>query len=137
MSLPFADTVAVLRDMARRCEVSGASLMVVVEAGWKNKGNWHFMPYDSKAKCAALGVSQGRNHQTGILLIEMCRYFEIPVTEQPPLVKTWCGKDRKITHAELSAFAQLNKPRSNQEERDAALLAWTYANLPVRVSVRR
>jgi hypothetical protein len=42
----------------------------------------------------------------------------------------WNGKDGKITHEELAAFTGL-KGRTNQEERDAALIAWNYAGFPL------
>ncbi len=49
----------------------------------------------------------------------------------------WRGQDGKITHAELAQFIPGLPARSNQEERDAALLAWTYAGFPVKMNVRQ
>ena len=40
------------------------------------------------------------------------------------------GKDRKITHEELTAIVGKIK-HTNQEGRDAALLAWVHAGLPL------
>ena len=42
------------------------------------------------------------------------------------------GKDRKITAEELKAFTGVTG-RTNQEGRDAALLAWEYAGLPIKM----
>ena len=42
----------------------------------------------------------------------------------------WKGKDGKITHDELAAFTGI-MGRTNQEGRDAALLAWTWAGFPL------
>lgn len=72
----------VTRDM---CRAEQKTVMVVIEAGWLNKSNWHLN-----------------------------------------------GKDGKITHEELASFTGV-KERTNQEGRDAALLAWTYAGLPIRM----
>ena len=63
----------------------------------------------------------------------MLKHHGIEVVERQPLPKTWSGKDRKITHEELAYFAPVPKSRTNPEERDAALLAWNHAALPVRV----
>ena len=43
----------------------------------------------------------------------------------------WNSKDGKITHEELAKFTGITQ-RTNQEGRDAALLAWTFAGLPVK-----
>lgn len=106
---------------------------VVVEASWMhNKTNWHLSPKDTKRIIAAKGYSVGQNHQTGKLICEMARAYGLKVVEHIPLVKCWKGKDRKITDAEIKAFMPI-KGRTNQESRDAALLAWTFAGLPIRI----
>ena len=75
----------------------------------------------------------GANHETGRKIVEMCRHYGIKVLEHAPLVKCWKGRDGKITHEELVAFTGLMGGRTNQDARDAALLAWVFANLPIRV----
>lgn len=55
-------------------------------------------------------------------------------------IKCWQGKDGKITHEELKRLCQMsgiefNSPRSNQEERDSALLAITCSGLPIKYKV--
>jgi hypothetical protein len=48
----------------------------------------------------------------------------------------WRGKDRKITQEELAAIVGQELPRTNQEGRDAALLAWVMAGLPLKLSTK-
>ena len=74
----------------------------------------------------------GANHETGRKIIEMCEHYGIEVLPHIPLVKCWKGKDRKITHEELASFTGI-MGRTNQDVRDAALLAWTFAGLPIRI----
>ena len=47
------------------------------------------------------------------------------------------GKDRKISQEEIEQFIPDFPKRSNQEGRDAALLAWDYAGFPIRLSLKR
>lgn len=119
-----------LRDL---CALIGTRVIVVIEAGWLNTGNWHLKNRDSKTVAAAKGRSQGENHQVGKLLVEFCKRQQIEHIEAQPLIKCWQGPDRKITHSELSQFATGLPLSTNQEVRDAVLLAWNYANLPIRI----
>ena len=64
----------------------------------------------------------------------MARHYGLDVTEMNPLPKKWSGKDGKITKEELESFTG-PLPRCSQDERDAALLAWVHAGLPVSVRV--
>lgn len=130
-------TVASFPDLVRYFEKqskqSDIDTTVVVEASWMhNKTNWHMNPKDSKRVAAAKGYSVGQNHQTGKLICEMARSYGLKVVEHVPLVKCWKGKDRKITDAEIKTFIPI-KGRTNQESRDAALLAWLFAGLPIMV----
>lgn len=108
------------------------NVVVVVEASWKISHNWHAHRGDSMRVSAAKGVDQGRCAEVGKKISECARYYGLEVVEKLPLKKIWKGKDGKITHEEISAFMAIGK-RSNQEERDAALLAWDYAGLPIRI----
>jgi len=109
-------------------------LLVVVEAGWLIQSNWHLLHKDSKAVAAAKGNSIGRNHETGRKIVEMCKHYGIEVLEHFPLKKQWKGKDGKITHKELASFTGLTGT-TNQDARDAALLAWVFAGLPIRLKL--
>lgn len=121
--LTFAETIAALRKYKYRSNV--LNFIVVIEAGWLNRSNWH--THGNAKLAAAIGRSTGMNHQTGILLAQMCDYYKIPYKLQKPLKKCWKGKDGKITHAELTKQLQLRgytdiPKRTNQEQRDAVLL---------------
>lgn len=124
-TLPFFDLLgALMRNY-------NPDTLVVIEAMWKTK-NWHYTARDSKAVVAKKGLSVGRNQQVGILLAEFCEVTHVNYKLQPPLRKIWRGKDRKITQAEIVQFMPIG--RTNQEGRDAALLAWCAANLPIRIT---
>lgn len=108
-------------------KIDNSDVKVYVEAGWMNKTNWHLTRFDSKQAAAAKGNATGRNHEVGRKLIEMCDHWGIYCRPVKPLRKCWRGHDRKITHKEMAnVFASRGiKPpkQSNQEERDAALIA--------------
>lgn len=127
MSLPE------LMDFLRwtSCEYPTLKVCVVVEASWDTAHNFHSLSSDSKAVAAKKGYHVGRNHQIGMDIADIARHFGLDVRLQPPLRKIWKGKDRKITHEEICAITGYTAKRSNQEERDAMLLAWTSANLPI------
>lgn len=120
-----------LMDYLRRVRYPTLTVAVVVEASWTTAHNFHSLPSDSKAVAAKKGYHVGRNHQIGIDIADIARHFSLDVRLQPPLRKIWKGKDRKITHEEICAITGYTAKRSNQEERDAMLLAWTSANLPI------
>ena len=133
-ALDFPNVLELIRTTKDLTEPG--KLVVVVEAGWMNKSNWHLLQYDSKAQAARKGYDVGRNHETGHKIVEVCKALGIRVVEHIPLVKRWRGKDGKITHEELAYFTGITK-RTNQDERDAILLAWHYAALPIRIKVRK
>lgn len=103
---------------------------VVIEAGYLNKPHWHLSRYEKPAVAAAKGNSVGRNQQVALDLVSCLEYYGIPYDTIKPLVKMWNGPDRKITHEELVFFTGLKDRTTNQEKRDAALLAWGYADFP-------
>lgn len=112
---------------------NGDLLRVCIEASHKLKANFHLNGKDNVRTSAQKHYDVGRCHQVGILLCQFCKFHGIPYEECLPLEKCWRGHDRKITHDEL--LQQLSKvninlsqrclSRSNQEERDAALIAIT------------
>lgn len=131
-TLSFPELLDYLRYVQRRAETTQKHLVVVVEAGYMNKGNWHLNPKDTKAAAAAKGNHAGRNHETARKIVEMCKHWQMEVKEVKPLEKCWKGKDRKITHEELARFTGV-MGRTNQEGRDAALLAWVYAGFSIKL----
>lgn len=118
----------------RMATMKDIRLLVIVEAGWQNKGNWHLFRSDNKAQASAKGRQIGRNHECGMKIVEMARHYGFEVLEQPPLRKGWKGKDGKITQEEFAYFTGVTT-RTSQDMRDAGLIAWNYANLPIRVKV--
>ena len=132
MSLTFAELLDYLQELRDILTERGQTFVVVIEAGWLNKAHWHVGLRGSAARAAAIGNHTGRNHEVGRKTVEMCRHYGIEVVEQPPLRKMWKGKDGKITHEELQIFTGITG-KTNQEARDAALLAWEYAGLPIRI----
>lgn len=109
-------------------------LLVVVEGGWLNKSNWHNKTAFGNRVAAEIGRRTGMNHQTGILVKQMCEAMSINCVVVKPLRKCWRGEDGKITQKELCAVTGKELPRMSQDERDAVLLAWVQARLPIRAS---
>ena len=90
-------------------------LIVFIECGFLNKSNWHLRPGDKAKYGSKIGTKIGANHQVSKLLIEHCRYNEIQYREIRP------GKS-KLTHKEFSTVTGFEYARTNQEQRDAAML---------------
>lgn len=138
-ALTFPDTLDYLRYAYSQAKAAGRTLVVVIEAGWLNKTHWHVGYKDSQQAAAAKGNAVGRNHETGRKIAEMCAHWEIPHELVKPLplkaggVNLWRGKDGKITAEELQGVTGLTG-RTNQEARDAALLAWVYAGQPLKLN---
>lgn len=132
-SLRFPELMDYLLSAKRSAEVRQFRLGVIVEAGWLNKGNWHLTTKDTKYSAAEKGRQTGRNHETGRKIVEMCNHFQIITEEVKPLRKLWLGRDRKITAEEFNRVTGY-AGRSSQDMRDAGLLAWVYAGLPVKVN---
>lgn len=127
-TLRFPDLVCKLYTFSKD------STLVVVEASWTTSKNWHTLThYGSTARAAALGRSVGLNHATGIHLAAMAEHMGFDVRLQPPLKKIGHGRDGKLTHEDAAYYMKGLPPRTNQEERDAARLAWTAAGLPERL----
>lgn len=138
--LTFPEVIRYIRDKIHRAEdptiTDDHSFKVVIEAGWLNQGNWHLGidKYMSARRAAAIGRRVGLNHQTGILLNQMCEDMMVKVDLQMPYRKTWQGKDGKITQGEIESLTGHPKlPRMNQDQRDALLIAWVHSGLPMKI----
>lgn len=113
----------------------------VIEAGFMNETNWHIQKIrwkkfrDPLAAAAETGRRTGLNHQIAHDIIDIAKGLGLTVVERAPLEKGWSGKDRKITHEEFAYLTGITQKRSNQEERDAGLLAWYESGLPMRVKI--
>lgn len=127
----FFDTIAFidrLKSLHEKQEIP--NFIIIVEAGWMNDiTNFHLSTGKQGQRIA---LSVGRNQQVGMLICEYCKKNNIPYHEAMPLRKGWMGKDGKITHKELEYFTNISN-KSNQEERDAILLAWEYADLQIKI----
>lgn len=132
-TLPFPDLLDYLQFAKKVSVESGQTVVVLVEAGWLIKSNWHLKQGESKRVSSAKGNAAGRNHETGRKIVEMAKHYDLDVEEVYPLKKSWKGKDGKITHEELAYFTGV-MGRTNQESRDAALIAWNYAGFPIKIT---
>lgn len=119
-TLAFPQLIEYLKDKNKDC-----TILVLIEAGWLNHSNWHLSPKITIQKAAQIGNATGRNHETGRKIAEMCEYYKIPYKLIKPLKKIWRGTDGKISAAEFSRITGC-KARTNQEMRDAGLIAWFY-----------
>ena len=133
VSLTFPQLLEYLQIERDRRRAENLSVVVVVEASWKISTNWHTQRGESVRTAARKGKDAGRCHEVGRKIVECARYYGLEVVERLPLKKIWKGKDGKITDEEIKAFMPI-QGRTNQEERDAALLAWDYAGLPIRLA---
>jgi hypothetical protein len=129
-SLSFPQLLDYLQTRKELSGTAKTTLLVVVEAGWMNTiSNYHTA---AGRRGQRIAKNVGANHKVGKMIVEMCEYYAIPVTTVKPLKKMWKGKDGKITQAEIASFTGITG-RTNQEGRDAALIAWVYAGLPIKV----
>lgn len=119
--------------LKKAANINNMKTVVVVEASWLISFNWHVKHKDSKGVISAKGLDIGRSQEVGRQIVKCAQYYGLEVVEKLPLKKIWKGKDGKITDAEIKAFMPI-QGRTNQEERDAALLAWDYAGLPIRLA---
>lgn len=134
-TLPFPLLIQYLLTVMKTARMQGKTLMVAIECSWRETHNWHILQADSKAVAAKKGYAVGAMHATGRKIVEMMDHYGIPYREVRPLVKPWKGRDRKITHEEMTMVCGWSRKRSNQEERDAMLLAWYESGLPIRIKV--
>ena len=132
-SFTFPQLLEYLQAERQRSMAENTRLVVVVEASWKISTNWHTGRGDSIRTAARKGKDAGRCHEVGRKIVECAQFYGLEVVERLPLKKIWKGKDGKITDEEIKAFMPI-QGRTNQEERDAALLAWDYAGLPIRLA---
>lgn len=113
-------------------------IKVYIEAGWMNHGNYH-LKNKGQYHASKIGEQVGRNHEVSRIIGEFCEFHNIPFQFIKPLQKRWKGKDGKITHEELMAIVEgsglkTEIRRTNQETRDALLIALSYSNIPLRVN---
>lgn len=127
-SLSFPELI----DYLQKAKGFNEEIIIVVEAGWLNKKSDFYSIKGTRGQRRAKDV--GRNHEVGRKIVEMCKHYGYQVVEKRPLEKIWKGPDRKITHEELTQFIETGKSRTNQEQRDAALIAWNYAGFLIKLN---
>lgn len=119
----------------------GASVTVVIELDRNNHFNWHLSPQDTKAIAKRKGFDQGRCYQTAVMLADYLASCGVPVIEKAPLIKCWEGRDRKISHDEIERLQGIHiltkHGKTNQEQRDALLLALDVSGIPLRLGPKQ
>ena len=109
-NLPFFDLCERLRVHNQK----STRLMVVIEGGWTiKKSNWH--PAQGRGMAERIAKNVGENHAAGKLIVAWCERMKIPHEIVKPKGKVDQDHFRKMTGW---------IGRTNQEQRDAALLIW-------------
>ena len=144
-TLPFMDILALLTEWRREVDDhyldESYSYRFVVEDIWTVAHNWHVSARDNRQTISKKGYHIGRCSMVGQLIYEAIGAHFFPRIAQPPLRKVWRGADGKITHPELLELCEkldLKLPPSkqkqtNQEERDALLLAIHHIATPIKL----
>lgn len=144
-TLPFMDILALLTEWRREVDDhyldEAYSYRFVVEDIWKVAHNWHVSPRDNRQTISKKGYHIGRCSMVGQLIYEAIGAHFFPRIAQPPLRKVWRGADGKITHPELLELCEKHdlilppskQKQTNQEERDALLLALHNISTPIKL----
>lgn len=144
-TLPFMDILALLTEWRREVDDhyldKAYSYRFVVEDIWRVAHNWHVSPRDNRLTISKKGYHIGRCSMVGQLIYEAIGAHFFPRIAQPPLRKVWRGADGKISHSELLELCEkhdlklpLSKQKqTNQEERDALLLALHHIATPIKL----
>jgi len=103
-------------------EVPVSDTLVVLEESSLSTKNWHISPRDSIYVAAAKGRSVGLCHATARHISEFCNKFGIGYIAKTPLKLNW--KNGKASHEEVASILPGCPKKTNQEVRDAMLLAW-------------
>ena len=144
-TLTFMDILAILTEWRREVDDhyldEAYSYRFVVEDIWRVAHNWHVSPRDNRQTISKKGYHIGRCSMVGQLIYEAIGAHFFPRIAQPPLRKVWRGADGKITHPELLELCEKHdlilppskQKQTNQEERDALLLALHHIATPIKL----
>lgn len=133
-TLPYIELLAYLNQLNKQCKERQLKVRVVIEWSASTKHNWHLYGHNSARIASAKGYDIGRNHQIAQDIYDYIkRVLGMTIDQQIPFKKCWKGQDGKITHEEIVSFMPIEDSRTNQEKRDAALLAWLAANKPITI----
>lgn len=139
-SRTFPELIEELEHLGFDLDIQDKKMLIVIEIDTSTTHNWRLNPNMSRQMIATMGHKQGRNYQVAQTLIQYMEFYGVEYAEQAPLRKGWRGREGKITHEELMALKGLKftkaadqrmKSQTNQEERDAALLAIHWSNIPL------
>jgi len=115
-NLTFFELFETLSFIKHNPDYSGIEIMVYVECGFLNGGNRHFQAASSTAYNGKISERVGANHEIAKKICEMCEFLKLSFTQvRPTKSKT-----------DSNFFKQITKitDRTNQEQRDAAMLVW-------------
>lgn len=110
------DFLSYVKNLSEKGKIIATPLKVYIEAGWLNKTNWHTSSKMNIATVAQIGARTGANHETGRKIAEMCEYLKINYE----LVRPTQSKVDAVYFKQLTKY----QGRTNQEQRDAAMLIW-------------
>lgn len=106
--------------------------VVAIEKCWATTANWHLPKVCSPNMAAKIGLNTGKCHMVGMLFEEFCKNNKFDHILVEPLKKIWGpSRNNKISHNELMQVLRsmhvryIGGARTNQEKRDAALIALT------------
>ena len=142
--LRVLDQLNFFADLCRLNEYRGdkeCAYRFVVEDIWTVAHNWHASARDNRQTISKKGYHIGRCSMVGQLIYEAIGAHFFPRIAQPPLRKVWRGADGKITHLELLELCEKHdlilppskQKQTNQEERDALLLALHNISTPIKL----
>lgn len=105
-----------LFDLLKFLQSQNFDIFMVIEAGWLNKSNWHAIKDKSHGFNSKIGERVGANFETGKKIVEMAKYLDI----KHSLIKPKSKKTDSETFNKITGY----KLRTNQEQRDAAMLVF-------------
>lgn len=140
-AMKFPELVDLLALISDTKAQAGEDVVVVIEDS-DSSTNWHLdnIVYERRLttagkirKAAAIGRSAGLCHAVARMAREIAEHYGLEVVPMKPLRKIWRGTDGKISHEEAAQFMNGIPTRTSQDVRDSMLLAWCYADFPIRV----
>lgn len=136
-TLNFVELLGYLANLSDLTKQENLSIEVVIEYSAGTQHNWHLSHgYESKRVISAKGYDLGRNHQIEQDIYDYVKdILKMEIRRQPPFKKCWKGRDRKISHQEITAIMPIKDRVTNQEKRDAALIAWLAADFPIKLDI--
>jgi hypothetical protein len=114
-NLPFFALFDYL-SFVKKQETEEVKCIIIIEAGWLNKSNWHKVNNGSSSLNSKIGERTGANFEVGKKIVEMCEYLGF----EYKLVKPTKTKLNHTTFAKITGIIG----KTNQETRDAGMLVF-------------